>query len=81
MQTPFNKDIRVPGTLPESLTGIISFTPHGHCMREVFILTQFTEEVTEAETVTDSRQVDRLRFHSGLSDSKVCALNYRASTS
>lgn len=49
-------------------------------MREAFIFAQFTDVETETERVTDPGQVDRLRFHSSLSDSKVCALNYRAST-
>lgn len=50
-------------------------------MRDVFIFTQLTDEKTEAKRVTEPRQVDRLRFHRGLPDSKVCALNYRASIS
>lgn len=50
-------------------------------MKEILKFTQLTDQKTEAERVTDPRQVERLRFHTGLSDHKVCALNYKASTS
>lgn len=80
MQTPFNKDIQVLGTLLVSDMHYLIYAP-GHSMREAFIFAQFTDVETETDRVTGPGQVARLGFHSSPSDSKVCALNYRASTS
>lgn len=69
---PLTKNIRSARHAAGSLTCIIY-------MREVLICTQVTDQETESER--DPRQIEGLRFQPGLSDSELCALNYRASIS